>query len=341
MIMLYAGKDIMSTSDKLVKVTLDYLYSSIKSPKPEIASRIRQLRITRDIDRKRYSQMKRHLPYIICGSFNPPYRKTENFGYTEYFIMDIDHISDKGLSLTDLRQMIEKDNRVVMSFISPSEDGLKVLFRLKERCYDSGIYSLFYKVFTRKFASQYNLEQVIDSQTSDVCRACFISMDPDIFFNQDAECIDLNSVLNTDDTQSMLDLQASVKKKETKTTDNNNVNSTVPSEPEADSIERIKEILKLSKPKPVKKDVYIPQELDEIIDNLTHYIEASGIKVSSVDNISYGKKIKMAIGLKLSEVNLFYGKKGFTAVISPRGGTNAELNALSRDLIESFINQIS
>ena len=42
--------------------------------------------------------------------------------------------------------------------------------------------------------------------------------------------------------------------------------------------------------------------------------------------------------MKQAEINLFFGKKGFSVVQSPRTGTNAELNQLMADLIIGFIN---
>ncbi|OQB21928.1 MAG: Modification methylase DpnIIB [candidate division BRC1 bacterium ADurb.Bin183] len=70
--------------------------------------------------------------------------KTENFAFIEYFMVDIDHLSDKGMNINEVRKRIEQDERTLLCFISPSEDGLKVLFKLKERCYDAGLYSLFW-----------------------------------------------------------------------------------------------------------------------------------------------------------------------------------------------------
>lgn len=145
--MISTGANITNRADSLRKVTVKYLHDSLRNPRPVISSAIRQLRVAREIDGKQYGLLKRRLPYIVCGMFNPPYRRTENFAYTEYFIMDIDHLSDKGLSVSELRRRIEKDERVVLSFLSPGEDGLKVFFKLKERCYDSGLYSVFYKAF--------------------------------------------------------------------------------------------------------------------------------------------------------------------------------------------------
>ena len=89
-------------------------------------------------------------------------------------------------------------DRVVLSFLSPSEDGLKVFFKLKERCYDSGLYSLFYKAFLLEFSKQYVLHQVIDTRTSDVTRACFVSVDPDAYYNPDAVQVDIRAFIDMD-----------------------------------------------------------------------------------------------------------------------------------------------
>ena len=45
----------------------------------------------------------------------------------------------------------------------------------------------------------------------------------------------------------------------------------------------------------------------------------------------------MKLGTKLAEINLFYGKKGFSVIKSPRTGTNVELNELTMMLIKEYI----
>jgi len=343
--MIYAGKEIVSPADKLVKVPLDYVYNSLKNPRPEMVSRIRQLRIAYNVDRKRYSQLKRSLPYLVCGVFNPPFRRNENFACIEYFILDIDHISEKDLTITDLRKRIEADSRVLLSFISPSEDGLKLLFRLKEKCYDSGIYSLFYKAFAREFSKTFSIEQVVDSKTSDVSRACFMSHDENAYYNPDAESIDINAYLTMDDTSGLFELKRELEKI-------NNPDSTQASspitvtqnerdtDPSFDEIIKIKEILKLKNAGHSKPPVYVPQQLDEIMDDVKKYVEDTGIQIYEITNISYAKKVKMKLGMKMAEINIFFGKKGFTTTISPRTGTNAELNELCRDLISSYLSSL-
>ena len=193
------------------------VYHALKSPKTETTALIRQLRIVYGLDKKRYSVLKKQLPYLVCGIFNPPYRKGEHFGYIQYFLLDIDKISEKQLSMEDLRHKIEKDSRVVLSFVSPSEDGLKVMFRLSERCYDKGMYALFYKAFAYQFARQYQIEHVIDSQTCDVTRACFVSMDPQAYYNPHADTVSINAYLPVDNPLALSDLRHQLTNKEKET----------------------------------------------------------------------------------------------------------------------------
>lgn len=329
-------------TEPLKKVPLDYIYNSIRNPKPEIQNLIRRLRIVRDMDTKCYAQLKRELPFLVCGAFNPPFRKNENFAYTEYFFVDIDHIEAKGMVLSQVRMHIQADNRVVMSFLSPSEDGLKVLFKFKDRCYDAGVYSLFYKAFVKQFSQQYGLEQVLDAKTCDVSRACFISMDSEAYFNPNAEPVDWNQYMAMDNPQELFtqkhslerELKASVKQQK----EEERVMKDV--DPDAAEILKIKELLKLRKTPKERAEVYVPEQLNEVIADVKKAIEETGMQVTEILNINYGKKIRMKLGHRLAEVNLFYGKRGFSVVKSPRTGTNAELNDLCVDVINGYIMQL-
>lgn len=338
--MLQVGSNIRSSADALKKVTVDYLYHSLRNPKPEISAKIRQLRIVRRLDVKQYAELKRALPYVVCGMFNPPFRRTENFAYTEYFMVDIDHLSEKGLFPAEIRKRIEQDNRVVLSFLSPSEDGLKVLFRLKERCYDAGIYSLFYKAFVRQFSMEYQLEQVVDAHTCDVCRACFVSIDPDAYHAPKAVAIDLHAYLDVSDATALMDMKSTFAKEEKAQVCQKQEEKNVTPDPDAEALARIKELLHPKTKKMVEKmPVYVPERLNEVMSDLKTYIENTGAIVYEVVNIQYGKKLRMKVGLRLAEINLFYGKHGFSVVQSPRCGTSSELNKLMADLINAFLDE--
>lgn len=336
--MIQVGINIISKEDILQKIKVEYLYHSLCNPKPAIEAKIRQLRIIRDLDAKQYAILKKQLPYVVCGIFHPPYRRTENFGYTEYFIIDIDHLSNKDISLLQIRTLLQKDMRVVLCFVSPSEDGLKLLFRLKERCYDAGLYSLFYKEFIRKFSLQYNLQQVIDGKTCDVTRACFISIDPAAYYNPDAEVIDMNEFINMESPEALFSMKheqsLSEKQQPLPTVDKGH-------EPDKDTLDRIRVLLNPNGRKPkAERQVYVPEILDEIMSGLKSYIEQTGVVVASIVNIQYGKKMQLKTGIKQAEINLFYGKKGFSVVQSPRCGVSEELNELMAELIKNYLNNL-
>lgn len=333
---IHAGKQITDSADRLLKIQLDYLYNSIKKPNSDIEARIRRLRIAKAIDVKRYNVMKRELPYVVCGVFNPPFRRTENFAYIEFFIIDIDNLSQKGLSVENVRADIEKDSRTVMLFASPGEDGLKVMFHLQERCYDHGIYSEFYRRFVAQFSQTYHLEQAIDGCTSDVCRACFVSYDPRIYYNPQADSVDLKAFVNIDENPMRFH---GVKGGTDAPAARQQASTPADNDPDEAALLKIKEILQQRPSQADKVPAYVPQQLNDIIGDVRKYIEDTGIQVSQITNISYGKKIQLQLGLKQAEVNLFYGRRGFSVVKSPRCGTNSEFNDVAADLINCFFAQ--
>lgn len=337
--MIMAGRNVRQTDEQLIKIKVEQLYYSLRQPKQEIVSRIRQLRILKEIDEAQYRQQKSQLPYFVCGMFNPPYRRKENFAYTEYFIIDIDHVSSKGIDINGLRLQLQQDSRVVLCFVSPSEDGLKVMFRLDERCYEAGIYSVFYKAFAKSFSSLYNIDQIIDSKTCDVSRACFISIDPEVYYNPNADPVSISNFISHDNTMELFDMKSKLDK-EAKNGDKIRMEEENESdnEPDKDTISRIKDVLKLSKARDEKPDIIVPKILDEITDELKIYIEKTGAIVASIKNIQYAKQIQIRIGLKVAEINLFYGKRGFSVVKSTKSGTDAEMNDLASELVQSFIN---
>ena len=306
--MIQAGNSIKTFGDSLQKISVDYLYNSIKNPKPEIINKIRQLRIIKNIDQKQYRQLKVQLPYFVCGMFNPNIRRIENFAYSEYFVVDIDHISEKGLEIGVLRKKLESDNQILMSFLSPGEDGLKLLFRLSKRCYDANIFTIFYKAFLTDFSNRYYLEQVVDSRTCDVSRACFISYDPDVYFNPKADNVNLDLFFDTENSFNFFNEKKVINENLRKIS---SYEQPIKEDVDSDIVLKIKSILQSSHPKPHKKEVYVPERLNEIIDELQSYITETGVVIKDIINISYGKKIKALVGVKEAEVNLFMEKEGF------------------------------
>lgn len=336
--MISAGKSVMMKDDLLSKIKPEYLYHKLINPDAHVESLIRQLRIVRLLDSKQYSKLKRNLPYVVCGVFNPPFRRTEGFAYTQYFIIDIDNVTEKEIQIESLRERLQSDTRVMLCFLSPGEDGLKLLFKLKERCYDSGVYSVFYKMFVKKFSAQYNLDQVVDARTSDVTRACFVSVDRNSYYNPEAEVVDMETIINTENTSELFFYQKELQTDELFQTTGKDETDKGTADDEAMS--KIKAMLNPNlKSKIDKKEAYVPNELNLLMESLLPYLGESGISVTDVINIHYGKKLRMKVGFKEAEINIFYGSKGYSVVQSPRRGVNEELNGVCAQLISQFLYQ--
>ena len=335
------GSNITSVNDQLAKLPEEYFYNSLIHTKPHIQALISQLRTLYSIDPKQYSKAKKSLPYIVCGIFKPEFRRKENFSYIECFIVDIDKLSTKEIKMDELRQRLNADQRVMMCFASPSEDGLKLMFRLKERCYDPGLYSVFYKEFIRRFALEYGLDQVVDRSTSDVSRACFVSMDTSATYNPQCEPVDLKDFVNTDDPLQFFDIKHAVDKVEKELLSSEEAKTAAKQrrEPGKEVIDQIRQKLGMrQRPLPEKK-VFVPEELQAIMNDMKTYIEETGMMVKEIISIQYGKKIRAQLGLRQAEVNVFFGKRGFTVTVSPRSGTDEELNQLLADAARQFLNQ--
>ena len=334
--MISVGLNIQGISDELKQRELSVLAKHLVNPDPEVESIIKRLRIIRDIDEKQYARLKKELPYFVCATFSPPYRKSQNFAYTEYFVIDLDHIAEKGRDLHEIKQLFQEDSRVHLIFMSPGEDGLKIIFKLKERCYDAGLYSTFYKAFTKHLAETYDIENLIDYATHDVCRACFLSYDPDTYYNPSADAVELNAFLDVDDTSSMFDLQQELQQD---LKNQASLEEPAPSEPTKDILDKIKSTLSERK-KTIhrqEENVYVPDEIEVIMDDLTAFMESFQIELHEAINIQYGKKLRYKLENRQAEINLFYGKRGFTVVQSPRSGTSSELNKVCTEIIQQFI----
>ncbi len=334
--MLYLGQNITAPSDALQPIEENDLYSLITNPKSETLSLLQRLQAVRSVDAKSYASLKRRLPYFVCGNFNPPIRCSENFANIDCFVLDIDHISAQGISPEELRLRIQLDPRVRLSFLSPSGDGLKLLFHLKERCCDKGLFSVFYHTFAQQFAAQYHIEQVIDTRTCDVTRACFLSHDPNAYYCPFAEEIDLNAYIDTTNPTELFDQ----KKEQEKQQQLQSAPKSTDHEPTDDAIVKIKKTLELYKAKPTAVPVYVPEQLNMIISDLQAFLAGVDMIVTEIVDIQYGKKIKAKLGIKQAECNLFFGRRGFSVVISPRSGTDAELNDMLQQLIQAFLSQL-
>lgn len=329
---LFVGRSVTTPSDPLTPVPLDKIMARIRQPRQETQDLIRQLRTLRSIDKKRYDAQKKLLPYLVCGHFKPAIRRKEHFLKISNFMLDLDGVSEQ-IDIGLLRRKLQADSEVLALFASPGGDGLKVLFRLKEPCFDAGLYAAFYKLFARQFAQRHHLEEIIDYVTSDVSRACFVSWDEEAWLNPAATAIDLEVYAAVSQPD---ELMAAVSALEKETLPREQ--PARPEGPAPDVIQAIRQKLNPggARRAPAQRQYEQPPQLEEKLPRIREGLEAVGISLAAISPISFGKRLKVSAGSYWAEVNIYYGKRGFTCVATTKTNSHAPLAKLTKSALEEI-----
>jgi len=101
-----------------------------------------------------------------------------------YICADLDHIGDSE-AIRKMKELILDKFPPALMFISPSGDGLKVVFKINP---ETGIHLQYFRALQRFFADEIGFK--IDPSGSDICRACFLPHDPDVYYNPEGDILD-------------------------------------------------------------------------------------------------------------------------------------------------------
>lgn len=334
--MLTYGLHINQPNDLLQKVSMETIADKIKKPKSEFTAKIEQLRQVRLIDEKQYGRLKVNLPYFCCGIFNPPYRRKENFASINCFTLDFDHFSSESLSKEESIEKLKSDPMIRLLFTSPGGDGLKAVFVLNEPCTDAGLYSHFYKAFAQTFAKKYELEKVIDWVTHDVTRATFFSADENAWDHAEALPVKM-----TDYISEVISSEFSAIEKEFRNEVKENstgVNQDASGSPDNMTLSFIKSKLNPGYRPKLAKEVYVPEALNLVVPEIQTALEKENIHMVSVKSINFGKQLKVQMEKYWAELNVFYGKRGYSIIRTTKTGSNAALGELAYQIIDSLLN---
>ncbi len=324
---LFTGKDIHhSNIDILQPVTIDELFKLITEPDPGLLKLSFELSKIITIDEQAYHKLKTKLPYFIGASFRNNLRNINNFEEINWFIIDLDKCFKTLEKELEMKEMFKNDNRVAMMFTSPSNQGLKLVFNLEKPIIDSSLYTNFYKTFTSQLAHHYKLEKYIDFKTSDVTRVCFINADANAWINKKAITVDWENYISPYDV---------INGNNEPENNSNNINST-----DKNLSEKVyTSILKKLNPKTPKREkiIFVPDTLNTIVQPISNYSRKMGLPVSDVIDIHYGKKFVFRNGGDFAEINVFYGKNGFTVIITPKKGHNPTMSEAAKTIIEEVL----
>lgn len=336
--MLQLGMNItLGTADTLRKIQVSDLHRFVRDGAFDLQARTEQLRKVQAIDHRKYQEIKVFLPYVTCGIFHPPMRRTENFAFIDSFFLDLDHLSSKELTPEWIKNKLSGDDRVEFMFTSPGNDGIKILFPLSQRITDPVKYSLFYKVFATQFTREYGIEQIIDTRTCDVTRACFLAHDPDVIFHDYALPVNPDSVIDFESAE-QVDQARQIPFSETPAPE---APLTIAEEATAGlTRDKMNEIRKKLNPNAVirkEKQIFVPEKLNLLVQVITERSKEVGLEILGVKDINYGKQISFGLDLLKGELNVFYGKKGYTIVKSSKSGCSEELNELAYQLVAGIL----
>lgn len=153
-------------------------------------------------DKKQYEELKKSLPaFTYAATFNGR-RTLENINTFEYVCgMDFDHIGDPQ-KINRIKEKLKKDKLVNLMFTSPSGDGLKVFVKIEkdekvEKMLENKEYEKLSKYYADKFnqisnyfEGKYSIKS--DPSVKDIPRLCFLSYDPEAYYNKDSQCFSID-----------------------------------------------------------------------------------------------------------------------------------------------------
>lgn len=326
--MMQLGFHITQAGDPLTRISLQACHEWIITGNQGLKANTEQLRRIREIDPEAYRKQKVELPYITSGIFHPPIRKKENFAASRIMLFDFDHFAARDVMELSLEKLKTYPSSGLL-FRSPSGTGLKMAVILNDACTDGGIFVHSYKAILRRIADQYDLTQQADYRTHDVARACFLCYDGEAWINPSPT----GQILPTN--EEMEDLKAGQAHLANPDKDDGGT------EPLSDGVLlAIKEKLRLSKKAKAAREVYVPVELESRFPAIEAAIKRFGMVVRESRRIHYGRQLTVDAGTHWAEVNVFYGKRGFSVVKTMKSGSHPELAEMVQQIVKEALESL-
>ena len=128
---------------------------------------------------KEKSDLKNSLPAVtLSGIFDGQHKANNIIEHSGLIQIDIDKVND----VSELQSQLYADKYTFCGFISPSGNGIKLVVQIPSEIPQHKAYFLALEQYYKK---QYDID--IDKACKDVSRLCYISHDPELFLNENAE----------------------------------------------------------------------------------------------------------------------------------------------------------
>ena len=141
-------------------------------------------------NKKDRAEMKKKLPAFTLAISKNMKRKSEYFSSSQYIVLDFDDVAT-GEDLNSKKREIARDIETLAVFISPSGNGLKVVYKLSKAITDGNLFTEIYKNVAAEKSKKYSLQA---DNVQDCLRLCYYSYDQDLYFNKTCSLIDADKL---------------------------------------------------------------------------------------------------------------------------------------------------
>jgi len=175
------------------KLSVAQIISLIKGDKYKSA--ITKIRATKDKDER--TKLKIKLDYITPGGIFSTRSNQNMVKHSGFLHLDIDNLTPD--QIEPVKNSLMSSDYTHILFLGPSGNGFKVFIKIP-------IVSdnLTYRGFYEAVLKEYNLPDNLDTQIKDISRACFMSYDPDIYYNPDSKVFTKYTTSSTPTEQTSL-----------------------------------------------------------------------------------------------------------------------------------------
>ena len=346
---IYWARGFSAQAQTLQAIAPEELHRLLVSGDEGLASQGAMLRQLAQSDPAGYQQRKRFLPYYIAATFREGIRRIDHLQAAHGWTLDLDHSFQTAEQFAALREQLWRDPRVWLLYVSPSGQGLKLLFRFAEPLTGSKAFSDAYQAFARQFARQYELGDSLDFKTHDVTRVSFLSHDPEARLR--SEPLPLQPLTYLQLSGGFVPVGTWQEPEKTPTDEP--PEAPLPEAPDGDESpfredaegsgepsdsqwEAIRQALGQGRPQR-RRQVSLPAEVEALSPAIIAAAQDLGLTLKDTLDLNYGRKFVFAYQHQWAEVNVYYGKHGFSVVRSPKSGSHPGLREVIYDLVHQLI----
>lgn len=181
------------TATRGMSVALSDIIDEIRNPSEEVKHLVAEIAATylaAGMGKAGKDAIRSLKARLACVAFSATGTRREPEAATGLLCLDLDELGDK---LTRARRDFRSEPHVVAVFVSPSGDGLKVIFRVPVTVGSDSVmrkaHRRIFKAAQKYVKKQFGLD--VDPAASDLLRLCYLTYDPDVLLNEQASELDV------------------------------------------------------------------------------------------------------------------------------------------------------